>query len=152
MEQPTPYAAYARVRPWKTHAFDMQAGRIPPTFGAFGRRAYGTDNPVIGYPLAYQYLTSLRTDALPGYRGRSAAHAGARMALQLSDRIAGASPGVPLVTAFRWDTGVQARWKTGIARGHGGGDQRDAVEPALVGRQQRQAGLGSRGIHAGGRA
>ena len=61
-----PYAAYVRVRPWINHAFDVQVGRIPPTFGAFGRRGYqGNDNPLIGYPLAYQYLTSLRPDAAP---------------------------------------------------------------------------------------
>ena len=36
------------------------------SFGAFGRRGYqGVDNPLIGYPLAYQYLTSLRPDAAP---------------------------------------------------------------------------------------
>src|SRR5438445_5776950 len=44
--------------------FDVQIGRIPPTFGAFARRTYANDNPLIGYPLAYQYLTSLRADAL----------------------------------------------------------------------------------------
>src|SRR4029453_18852909 len=35
--QVRPYAAYVRVRPWQAHAFDIQIGRIPPTFGAFGR-------------------------------------------------------------------------------------------------------------------
>src|SRR5258708_14208729 len=60
-----PYALYVRVRPWKDRAFDIQAGRIPPVFGAFARRAYGADNPLIGYPLAYQYLTSLRPDPVP---------------------------------------------------------------------------------------
>ena len=60
-----PYALYVRVRPWAGHAFDIQAGRIPPVFGAFTRRSYGADNPLIGYPLAYQYLTSLRPDAVP---------------------------------------------------------------------------------------
>src|SRR5471032_811921 len=59
------YALYLRIRPWIDHAFDIQAGRIPPTFGAFARRTYAADNPLIGYPLAYQYLTSLRADALP---------------------------------------------------------------------------------------
>ena len=112
MEQPAPYAAYARVRPWKAQAFDVQAGIIPPTFGAFGRRAYGTSNPVIGYPLAYQYLTSLRTDALPAsaddvlrMRGR-----GWRSSFPIGS--AESAPGVPLVSAFQWDTGVQASWKT----------------------------------------
>src|SRR4029453_5623526 len=36
-----PYALYVRVRPWKGHALDVQAGRIPPVFGAFARRSYG---------------------------------------------------------------------------------------------------------------
>src|SRR6187549_2856276 len=32
-----PYALYVRVRPWKDHPLDVQAGRIPPVFGAFAR-------------------------------------------------------------------------------------------------------------------
>src|SRR5262245_48595954 len=60
-----PYAFYVRVRPWKDRPFDLQAGRIPPVFGAFSRRAYVAGNLLIGYPLAYQYLTSLRADAVP---------------------------------------------------------------------------------------
>src|SRR6202022_1714603 len=51
-----PYAFYVRVRPWKDRAIDIQAGRIPPTFGAFSRRTYAGGNLLIGYPLAYQYL------------------------------------------------------------------------------------------------
>ena len=106
------YAAYVRVRPFTTHNFDIQAGRIPPVFGAFGRRTYNSDRFLIGYPLAYQYLTSLRTDALPataddllfmrGRGWRSSFPVGA-----LTD-----APGVPLVSAFRWDTGVEGRWLT----------------------------------------
>ena len=98
-------AGYVRVRPWSNHRFDIQAGIIPPTFGAFGRRAYGSDNPVIGYPLAYQYLTSLRPDAVPAsaadllrMRGR-----GWRSSFPIGSQTE--RPGVPLVTAFRWDTG-----------------------------------------------
>src|ERR1051326_6707948 len=63
-DRPEAYALYLRVRPWPARNFDVQAGRIPPTFGAFARRTYPTDNPLIGYPLAYQSLTSLRPDAL----------------------------------------------------------------------------------------
>lgn len=104
------HAAYVRVRPWHSHAFDIQAGRIPPSFGAYGRRAYNADNPLIGYPLAYQYLTSLRPDAVPGnaddllrMRGR-----GWQPSFPYgSERLA---PGLPAISAFRWDTGVQARW------------------------------------------
>jgi hypothetical protein len=105
----SPYALYLRVRPWRNRPIDIQAGRIPPVFGAFGRRAYSNDNPLIGYPLAYQYLTSLRADALP-----QTADDVLRMRArgwQTNYPIGSATfePGVPLVTAFRWDTGVEVR-------------------------------------------
>jgi hypothetical protein len=112
-DAPRPYALYARVRPWKNRAVDVQVGRIPPTFGAFSRRAYGNGNPLIGYPLAYQYLTSLRPDAVP-----------ADVDELLRMRARGWQPiygignqtlatGMPLVTAFQWDTGVQVHTSTG---------------------------------------
>jgi hypothetical protein len=112
MDHPTAYAAYARIQPWKTRDINIQAGLIPPTFGAFGRRAYGTSNPVIGYPLAYQYLTSLRTDAVPATADdvlRMRAR-GWRSSFPVGSTATG--PGVPLVSAFQWDTGVQVDWKT----------------------------------------
>jgi hypothetical protein len=64
-DHPVPYALYVRFKPWPKRAIDIQAGRIPPVFGAFPRRDYSSDNVLIGYPLAYQYLSSLRSDALP---------------------------------------------------------------------------------------
>ena len=60
-----PYALYLRIKPWTLRDFDIQVGRVPPTFGAFARRTYANDNPLIGYPLAYQYLTTLRPDSIP---------------------------------------------------------------------------------------
>jgi hypothetical protein len=106
-------ALYARWRPVESHALDIQIGRIPPVIGAFARRAYGRDNLVIGLPLAYQYLTSLRADALPAtvddvlrMRGR-----GWRPSYPIGSQ--DVEPGVPLVSATRWDTGVEARWRTG---------------------------------------
>jgi len=112
-DQPEAYAAYVRVRPWRKHAFDIQAGRIPPVFGAFARRIYNSDRFLIGYPLAYQYLTSLRPDASPiiaddllRMRAR-----GWRSSFPLGSVDAG--PGVPLISAFEWDTGVEARYLTG---------------------------------------
>ena len=101
------YALYLRIRPWADHAVDIQAGRVPPTFGAFGRRLYASDNPLIGYPLAYQYLTPLRADALP-WNADELLRMRARGWLA-SYSIGNQTPaeGVPLVTAFRWDTGIQ---------------------------------------------
>ncbi|MGE3491739.1 MAG: hypothetical protein AB7N29_17165 [Vicinamibacterales bacterium] len=102
------YGLYVRVRPWPARRFDLQAGRIPPTFGAMTRSAYGSGNLLIGQPLAYQYLTSIRPDALPAssddllrMRGRG----------WLSDFPTGnpePAPGLPIVNTSRWDTGVQA--------------------------------------------
>jgi hypothetical protein len=104
-----PYALYARIRPWRERPFDVQAGRIPPTFGAFARREYGAGNPLIGYPLAYQYLTTVRPDALPASSDdvlRMRAR-GWRPAYPLGSLEV--TTGMPLITAFRWDTGVQMR-------------------------------------------
>lgn len=102
-----PYALYVRVRPWMSRAVDIQAGRIPPTFGAFARRSYGADNPLIGYPIAYQYLTSLREDSLPAnadellqMRGR-----GSRLHFSIGDDEF--EHGVAIASATSWDTGVQ---------------------------------------------
>ncbi|HEY2905103.1 MAG TPA: hypothetical protein VGJ29_04330 [Vicinamibacterales bacterium] len=109
-----PYALYVRIRPWTNRNFDIQAGRVPPTFGAFARRTYASDNLLIGYPLAYQYLTSIRPDSLP---------ASADDLLRMRGRgwlssfpIGNVTPdrGVPLVSAFRWDTGVQVHTGTDL--------------------------------------
>jgi hypothetical protein len=104
-----PYALYVRIRPWRDRQFDIQAGRIPPTFGAFSRRDYGLGNPLIGYPLAYQYLTAIRSDALPAthedvlrMRARGWRPSYPIGSLEIA-------PGLPLMTAFEWDTGVQMR-------------------------------------------
>ncbi len=103
-----PFALFVRVRPWPRRAFDVQAGLIPPVFGAFSRRTYGPDNPLIGFPLGYQYLTSLRADALPAtaddllrMRGRG---------WRASYPVGNAAPdhGVPLVDALNYQTGVEA--------------------------------------------
>jgi hypothetical protein len=112
-QAPLPYALYLRVRPFAGVPFDVQAGRIPPVFGTFARRAYGTrGNPLIGYPLAYQYLTSLRADAIPGNADDLVAMRarGWRASYPVGDR--SPAPGVPLISAFRWDTGVEASLST----------------------------------------
>ncbi len=111
-ETPRPYGLYVRVRPWEQRDVDIQAGLVPPTFGASARRAYANDNLLIGFPLGYQYLTSLRSDALPAtaddllrMRGR-----GWLSSFPLGNPLPTA--GMPLVEVFRWDAGVQAHGGT----------------------------------------
>jgi hypothetical protein len=110
---PRPYGLYLRLRPFSGRDFDIQAGRIPSTFGAFARRAYSTDNLLPGYPLAYQYLLSLRPDALPA-SGEDLIRMRGRGWLS-SFPIGNQTPeaGLPLADAFRWDTGVQAHGTIG---------------------------------------
>ena len=107
LEYVTPFALYARIQPLPGRRLDIQIGRIPPTFGSFSRRSYSKENPLIGSPLAYQYLTSLRADSAPAdmdellrMRGRGWL-SNFSVGNLLPDR------GVPLVSAFTWDTGVQ---------------------------------------------
>ena len=109
-----PYALYVRIRPWTTRDLDIQVGRVPPTFGAFARRTYASDNPLIGYPLAYQYLTTLRPDSLPATADELLARRGGGWLVRytIGDQTFG--PGVPLVSAFRWDTGVQGHATVGM--------------------------------------
>ncbi|HUG53248.1 MAG TPA: hypothetical protein VMR21_06585 [Vicinamibacteria bacterium] len=103
------HALYVRVRPWPRRTFDLQAGRIPPAFGAYARRSYAADSPLVGYPLAYQYLTSLRPDALPATAGDLLRMRGRGWLSSFPVGSAAPAPGMPLVSAFRWDTGIQAR-------------------------------------------
>jgi hypothetical protein len=112
-EYVTPFAAYARIRPFPNRNIDVQIGRIPPTFGRSSRRTYGHDNPLIGSPLAYQYLTSLRADSAPANADELLAMRGRGWLSQYSVGNVTADRGVPLVSAFTWDTGVQvsAGWK-----------------------------------------
>src|SRR5918993_3555309 len=65
-DQLSAYALFVRLKPWAERRFDVQLGRVPPTFGAFTKTIYAYNNIVIGQPLAYQYLLSLRSDSVPG--------------------------------------------------------------------------------------
>jgi hypothetical protein len=104
-----PYAMFARFRPWTDRAFDVQAGLIPPVFGAFSRRAYGTDNPLVGYPLTYQYLTSLRSDALPASADNLLASRGHGWDTAYSVGSTAVTSGLPLVDGLRYPAGVEVR-------------------------------------------
>jgi hypothetical protein len=102
-------ALYVRVRPWSERNIDLQAGRVPTVFGLFGRSGYSSDSPLIGRPLAYAYLVSLRRDAVPAtvadllrMRGRGWL-SGFPRGNPTPDR------GLPIVNTDTWDTGVQVR-------------------------------------------
>ena len=108
------YGLFVRVRPWPARRFDIQVGRVPPTFGAMSRTAYGSTNLLIGQPLAYQYLTSIRPDALPGtpddlLRMRAR---GWLSRFPVGNNVD--APGLPLVNTSRWDTGVQVHGLAGM--------------------------------------
>ena len=114
---PEPYGLYLRIRPWVDRSFDIQVGRVPPTFGAFARRSYAADNPLIGYPIAYQYLTSLHPDALPANADELLRMRGRGWLSNFSIGNTAPDRGVPLVSAFRWDTGVQVHAGTELMDG-----------------------------------
>ncbi len=104
-----PYALFVRVHPWASRAFDVQAGLIPPVFGAFSRRSYGADNPLIGFPLAYQYLTTLRPDALPASADGLLALRGHGWLTAYPIGSLAPDHGVPLVDGLHYQTGVEMR-------------------------------------------
>jgi hypothetical protein len=112
---PEPYALYVRIKPWPARGFDIQVGRVPPTFGAFARRTYAADNLLIGYPLAYQYLTSLRADSLPANADELLRMRGRGWLSNFSVGNTTQDNGLPLVSAFRWDTGVQVHAASALA-------------------------------------
>jgi hypothetical protein len=104
-----PQLLLARIRPFQTLPFQVQAGLVPHVFGSYGRRAYGIDNPLIGLPLGYQYVTSLRMDALPASADDLLRMRGRGWRLQYGVGATGRAPGVPLVDGLRNPAGVQVR-------------------------------------------
>lgn len=108
------YGLYLRVRPFPSRRFDVQVGRIPPTFGALSRSSYGSGNILIGQPLAYQYLASIKPDALPGTTDDLLRMRGRGWLSNFPVGNAAPGPGLPIVNTSRWDTGVQAHGITGM--------------------------------------
>ena len=109
LDAPSLYALYLRVSPWKQRAFDVQVGQIPPVFGSFGRRYYAYDNPLIGFPLAYHYLTTVRDDAAPASADDLQAWRGHGAFLRYPIGSESPASGLPVFNALRWDTGVEVR-------------------------------------------
>lgn len=130
-DTPEAYALYVRIRPWLSQRFDLHIGRVPPTFGAFPRRLYAADNPLIGMPLGYQYLTSARPDALPASSDELAAWRGRGWSTTYRVGNTAPAPGLPLANALRWDTGVQARWQGSTVTAYGALTQGSLGDPRL---------------------
>jgi hypothetical protein len=99
------FALYVKARPVARWPVNVVAGRIPPVFGAYPRRAYGSDL-LIGYPLPYQYLTTLRPDALPAQASDLLDQRGRGWLVRYPVGDTGYATGVPLVSASRYDTGI----------------------------------------------
>jgi hypothetical protein len=106
-------AWYLRWRPSAAHDLDVQVGRIPPVVGLFAREPYGRDNLEIGAPLAYQYLLSLRPDALPSTTDDLIRMRGRGWEPSFPIGSTTIAPGVPIISAFKWDTGAEAHWHAG---------------------------------------
>lgn len=111
LDVPRVYALYLRLRPIASREFDLQAGRIPPVFGAFARRRYVQDNPLVSWPLPWQYLTTLRPDALPRNADALLAVRGSGWYVPYPGH--GYAAGVPVASAARWDNGIEARYAEG---------------------------------------
>lgn len=102
-------ALYVRVRPWLSREIDVQAGRVPTAFGLFGRNGYGSDSPLVGRPLAYGYLVSLRSDAVPARSDDLLRMRGRGWLSSFPRGNTAADRGLPIVNTDTWDTGVQVR-------------------------------------------
>ncbi len=103
------YALYARVRPWSSRRFDIQIGRVPPTFGAYSRRSYPQDNPLVGDPLMYQYLTTLRNDAAPSDADELLQKRGRGWLVGYRIGNVYGEAGLPIASIQAWATGLQLR-------------------------------------------
>jgi hypothetical protein len=118
--EPRVYALYLRLRPWADRTVDLQAGRVPPVFGSYPRRRYAYDNPLPSVPLAYQYLTILREDAVPARAEDLVAQRGRGWLVRYPVGSPELAPGVPLVSGEKWDAGVELRagarpWSLAVA-------------------------------------
>lgn len=102
-----PSSAFLSVRPFAGRSFAVRGGIVPPAFGAFLQRGYyGADNLLIGYPLAYQYATSIRDDAFPASADELLKRRGLGAVARYSVGDAYNAPGLPLVNPFGWNPGV----------------------------------------------
>jgi hypothetical protein len=143
LDAPRLQALYLRLRPVEHRAFDLQVGRIPPVFGTYASRSYGAGNPLVGQPLVYQYLTSLRHDAVPATLDGFRRTRGSGWAPHYPIGSQAQQTGLPISNPLLWDTGAELRvgkdpvtfalavTRGSLSRPHASGD---AAGPSLTGR------------------
>lgn len=103
-----PVKLYASVRPFASSSLSVAAGIVQPAFGAFMQRRYGADNLLIGYPLAYQYTTGVRADALPASVDEVLSNRARGWEPDYAGAVTYGMSGVPLVNPNGWRPGVSA--------------------------------------------
>jgi hypothetical protein len=101
-----PVSLFLRVRPLRASSLAVAAGIVQPVFGAFMQRRYGTGNLLIGYPLAYQYTTAVRADAIPGSADEVLQNGARGWAPHYSIGAGPGMSGLPLVSTTGWSPGV----------------------------------------------
>ena len=108
-------AWFLRVRPVAATPLSLEIGRVSHVFGQATNRRYGNDSLLIGLPLAYQYLTSLRYDSLPAHADALLRSRGRGWLLTYPAGVGNplAEAGLPIVAALRYDTEVKLAWNVG---------------------------------------
>jgi hypothetical protein len=119
-DAPRVYSLLVRARPRGALPLDVQAGLIPPVFGAHSQQRYGQSTPFLATPIAYQYLTTLRADSVPAAAADLLRVRGSGWLVRHTLGASTLAAGLPLVESQRYDAGVQARY-------HG-----DAVQAAVA--------------------
>jgi hypothetical protein len=110
-DEPRVYSLLVRARPRGGWPLDVQAGLIPPVFGAHSRDQYGQSTPFLATPIAYQYLTTLRADSVPAAASDLLRVRGGGWLVRHSLGAPTLQAGLPLVESQRYDAGVQARYR-----------------------------------------
>jgi opacity protein-like surface antigen len=101
-----PISLALEVRPFAGSSFAVAGGVVQPAFGSFTQRRYGADNLLIGYPLAYQYTTAVRADAIPASANEVLANRARGWAPRYTIGAGRGVSGLPVVNTSGWSPGV----------------------------------------------
>jgi hypothetical protein len=118
-----PISLVVSVRPVAGSRLAVAAGIVQPVFGAFTQRRYGADNLLIGYPLAYQYTTAVRADALPATADEVLNNRARGWAPHYTIGASAGVSGLPIVNTSGWSPGLVVS----------GGTERVSVKVAVTG-------------------